>query len=1028
MKKKKKQVPGLMGLCLVGAFQLWGVPAFASTDTGDATAWVSQQNTYNLTGNVVDEHGVPIIGANILVKGTTNGVVTDIDGNFTLQVAPGDVLQVSYIGYNTAEIKINGEKTLSITLRENSEALDEVVVVGYGTQTKVNLTGAVSTISNDELLDRPVTNVSSALQGLTPGVTVTSGTGQPGADAATIRVRGVGTLNNADPYILVDGIETGTFNTLDPNDIESISVLKDAASAAIYGSKAANGVILVTTKRGKLGKPTVSYSGNVSFSKINSLVDRLSSYDYARLYNQLLQQDGSSPRFTEEDLQLFQNGTDPYGHPNTVWTDYIFRTGFMHKHNLNVSGGTEDVKYMASAGFMGQEGTLRNSDRKQFNLRTNLDIKLSEKFNMRTNMAFINNNYSEPNASYGGGYGTVIWEAIRMAPWIPYKKEDGNYGSISDGNPAAWIDIDSRKRYLQQNFSGVLAFDYHVIDGLTLTLQGAYVTDIKETKDYRKECWYDEVNYHGPDQLTETVNRWSRYTLDILANYEKTFNENHNLKILAGYKLEKYDTRTLTAFRKDFPNSDITDLNGGDSSTQTNSGNSAELGLLSYFGRVNYDYKGKYLLEADFRADASSRFAKGYRWGYFPSFSAGWRISEEDFMADAKDWLQSLKLRGSWGLLGNQDALDEYYPSLQTLYIGKNYPFGGTVNQGITMVSYKVPTITWEQSTNWGIGFDAVFLNEFSLSAEYYNRKTTDIIMDIPVSDTFGISGTYQDNKGSLRNSGVEVNFSWNHSFNNDWRMGIHANFAYNKNELLDLAGVDEIISGYTINRVGEAYQSFYVYQVDGLFQSDEEAAAYEAQYGNPWALPFKGGDFRIKDVNGDGKLSEEDRVVSGTQQPKGTYGLTLSGGWKNFDLSLFFQGVTGTNRYFERDVAGSFIGDTSHPSTNWLDAWTPQNTDTEWPRMFLEENSISAPGRVNSTFWCMNTNYLRLKNINFSYTLPKSWTSKLGIANAKIYYTGENLFTIDSLPFNVDPEFPSGDGRSYPSSQTHSFGINIAF
>ena len=344
------------------------------------------------------------------------------------------------------------------------------------------------------------------------------------------------------------------------------------------------------------------------------------------------------------------------------------------------------------------------------------------------------------------------------------------------------------------------------------------------------------------------------------------------------------------------------------------------------------------------------------------------------------------------------------------------------------MVSYKVPTITWEQSTNWGIGFDAVFLNEFSLSAEYYNRKTTDIIMDIPVSDTFGISGTYQDNKGSLRNSGVEVNFSWNHSFNNDWRMGVHANFSYNKNELLDLAGVDEIIDGYTINRVGEAYQSFYVYQVDGLFQSDEEAAAYEAQYGNPWALPFKGGDFRIKDVNGDGKLSEEDRVVSGTQQPKGTYGLTLSGGWKNFDLSLFFQGVTGTNRYFERDVAGSFIGDTSHPSTNWLDAWTPQNTDTEWPRTFLEENSISAPNRVNTTFWCMNTNYLRLKNINFSYTLPKSWTSKLGIANAKIYYTGENLFTIDSLPFNVDPEFPSGDGRSYPSSQTHSFGINITF
>lgn len=520
----------------------------------------------------------------------------------------------------------------------------------------------------------------------------------------------------------------------------------------------------------------------------------------------------------------------------------------MHKHSLNVSGGSEDVKYMASAGFLGQEGTLRNSDRQQFNLRTNLDIKLSDKFTMRTNMAFIHNDYSEPNASYGGGSTQLIRQADRIAPWIPYKKEDGSYGSISDGNPAAWVDINSRKYHLLQNFSGILAFDYHIIDGLTFTLQGAYVTNIKETKDYRKECWYDDVNYHGPDQLGETISRWSRYTLDALLNYDKTFNQDHHFKAMVGYKIEKYDYRNLYAFRKSFPNSEVTDLNGGDSSTQTNSGYSRELALLSYFGRLNYDYKGKYLLEANFRADASSRFAKGYRWGYFPSFSAGWRISEEDFMENTHGWLQSLKLRGSWGLLGNQDAVsDEYYPYLPTLYIGKNFPFGGSVHQGITVVSHKVTTISWENSTNWGIGFDANFLNEFMLSAEYYNRKTSDIIMDIPVSDTFGISGTYQDNKGSLRNSGVEASFAWNHSFNKDWRMGINTNFSYNKNELLDLAGVNEIIDGYMINRIGEPYQSFYVYEVDGLFKSDEEAAAYEKQYGNPWSLPFKGGDFGLK-------------------------------------------------------------------------------------------------------------------------------------------------------------------------------------
>ena len=993
---------------------------------------ISAQQTITVTGTVTDTQDEPMIGVNITVKDVAGlGTITDINGNFSIKMEPYHRLVFSYIGYDDVEVLVKEQHTVNVKMKESeASVLDEVVVTGMGAQKKLTVTGAVTNVNVGDLKRFPTSNMSNALAGNVPGIIARQTSGQPGKSTSEFWIRGISTFGaSSSAYILVDGFERSSLDELNIEDIESFTVLKDASATAIYGSKAANGVILVTTKRGKAGKATVSYNGNVSFSNVSTLIDRLSSYDYARLYNQLLTQDGASPRFTDEDLRLFQDGTDPYGHPNTVWTDYIYRTGFMHKHSLNVSGGSEDVKYMASAGFLGQEGTLRNSDRQQFNLRTNLDIKLSDKFTMRTNMAFIHNDYSEPNASYGGGSTQLIRQADRIAPWIPYKKEDGSYGSISDGNPAAWVDINSRKYHLLQNFSGILAFDYHIIDGLTFTLQGAYVTNIKETKDYRKECWYDDVNYHGPDQLGETISRWSRYTLDALLNYDKTFNQDHHFKAMVGYKIEKYDYRNLYAFRKSFPNSEVTDLNGGDSSTQTNSGYSRELALLSYFGRLNYDYKGKYLLEANFRADASSRFAKGYRWGYFPSFSAGWRISEEDFMENTHGWLQSLKLRGSWGLLGNQDAVsDEYYPYLPTLYIGKNFPFGGSVHQGITVVSHKVTTISWENSTNWGIGFDANFLNEFMLSAEYYNRKTSDIIMDIPVSDTFGISGTYQDNKGSLRNSGVEASFAWNHSFNKDWRMGINANFSYNKNELLDLAGVNEIIDGYMINRIGEPYQSFYVYEVDGLFKSDEEAAAYEKQYGNPWSLPFKGGDFRIKDADGDGKLTDKDRVVKGTQQPKTTFGLTLSAGWKNFDLSVFMQGVTGTNRYFSRDVVGSFIGDTSHPSTNWLDAWTPENTNAEWPRLFLEENSISSPQRVNSSFWCMNTNYLRIKNVNLGYTLPKSWTNKLGIANAKIYYTGENLFTFDSLPFNADPESPSGNLDVYPISRSHSFGINVTF
>ena len=650
--KNTKKVVGLFdpkvaflasGLLLMSSTG-WSATESSVNERHDVPSVMQKNKT--LTVTVRDANG-ELIGANVVVKGTTIGNVTDMDGKVVLPDVPGNaILEVSYIGYQPQEVAVKNQSEIVVTLSEDSKSLDEVVVVGYGTQAKVNLTGAVGTISKDELMDRPVTNVSSAIQGLTPGVTVTSGTGRPGQDGSTIRVRGVGTMNTADPYILVDGIETGTLNQIDPNDIESMSVLKDAASAAIYGSKAANGVILITTKRGKVGKPMVSYSGNVSFSNVTTLIDRLSSYDYARLYNQLLVGNGGSARFTDEDLQLFKSGTDPYNHPNTKWTDYVYRTGFMHKHNLNVSGGSEDVKYMASAGFLGQEGTLKNSDRQQFNMRTNLDVNLSKKLTMRTNMAFIHNDYSEPNASYGGGYTQFIWQSDRMAPWIPYKYEDGTYGSISDGNPAAWIDIDSRIYYKQQNFSGSLAFDYKIMEGLTFTLQGAYVTDIKETKDYRKECWYDAVNYHGPDQLTEKYNRWSRYTLDALLNYSKTFNEDHNLKVMLGYKVESYDSKYLEAFRKSFPSNLVTDLNGGDSSTQTNAGYSREQRLLSYFGRVNYDYKGKYLFEADFRADASSRFAKDYRWGYFPSFSAGWRISEEGFMEGSRDWLQSLKLRG----------------------------------------------------------------------------------------------------------------------------------------------------------------------------------------------------------------------------------------------------------------------------------------------------------------------------------------------------------------------------------------------
>lgn len=986
--------------------------------------------SFTVKGRITDTEGQPVIGAAILLKGTSAGTTADLDGNFSLEgVNESSVLEITSIGYKPQEVQVGGKSVFDIILQPDSHLLDEVVVVGYGTQSRINLTGSVATVTNSEITDRPTPNVSTALQGLTPGLMVTQGSGTPGDDGATIRIRGIGTLNSSSPYILVDGIETGTLDQIDPNDIESISVLKDASSAAIYGSKASNGVILVTTRRGYESAPKVSYSGIVSFSNVSSLIDRLSSYDYARLTNELNERDGMAPQFDETDLELFRNGQDPDGHPNSDWTGYIYRTGVTHKHNLSITGGNEYIKYMVSGSYLNQEGTLKNSDREQFNVRANFDIKLSDKFSFRTNLNFLNNNYSRPNASARGDMGTLILTANRIAPWIPIRRSDGTYGYIGDGSPAAWLDADTRARYTKRNFSGTAAFDYHIIDGLTFTAQGSYVANLALTKNYQKEVWFDEVSMQGPTTLTETKSNWERKTLDLLLNYEKTVAENHNFKLLLGYSLERYDYWNLSASRENFTNTNLTDMNAGDAATMKNSGYTRALALMSYFGRFNYDYKGKYLFEANFRSDASSRFAKDFRWGYFPSFSAGWRITEEPWMSSVKPYVQNIKIRASWGKLGNQNALaDDYFPYLPTLYIGKNFPFDGKVNTGITVVDHKVNSITWEKSRTYGVGLDMTFLKDFTFSFDWYNRLTTDIIMEVSVPWTFGISGTFQDNKGSMVNRGAEFQLAWNHYFRNDFRLGISANWSMNRNEILDLAGVDELVDGYSINRVGNPYGAFYVYKTDGLFRSDEEAAEYEELFGNPFQVPYKGGDLRIVDTNGDGEITPDDRIITASRYPEHTYAATISAGWKGFDLSIFLQGAAGVCRYFNTDVVGYFGGDTSHPSTNWLNAWTPENPDATWPRTFRNTDSVSAPGKVYSDFWCMDTSYLRIKSVNFSYTFPKKWTDKLRIDKIQIYYSGENLYTFDSLPFNVDPEVSSGNPSYYPTSITHSIGLNITF
>lgn len=1009
-----------------------------------STATASGANSFATTqqagickGLVKDATGESVIGASVVVKGTTNGTITDFDGNFSLDgIKKGDVIVISYVGYQTQEIKWNGSP-LNVILKEDSKTLSEVVVVGYGTQKKANLSGSVAMVDSKELENRPIQNVSSGLQGLMPGVAITGTNGAPGQDAGKIRVRGIGTLNEAGPYILVDGIETGTLSAVDPNDIESISVLKDAASAAIYGSKAANGVVLITTKRGKTGQTKISYSGYLSFQNATNMIERMGSYEYASLLNQALEAEGMSKRFNDTELQKFKDGNDPL-YPDTDWYDLAYKTGVQHRHNVNINGGSENVKYMASLGYLNQTGILPNAGREQFNARTNLDMKINKRLSARMNLSFIKNDYSDASSAYyGGSSDQIIRQLNLIAPWIVARYDDGTWGTISDGSPIAWLDSGMKVNRDNYNFSGMAAVDYEIFDGLKLTLQGAYVNNLQNYNYFQKYIKYNENKESDPSQLDERFYKWDRTNYDALLNYNKNFGK-HNIKGLLGWHTEKYNYKYQKAVRKKFPNNELTDMNAGDASTQSNEGYTAELAMISWFARINYDFAGKYLLEANIRADASSRFAEGHRWGYFPSFSGAWRISEEAFMESAKDsWLSGLKIRASWGQLGNQDALsgsnNDYYPALNTYNLDSKYAFGGSLNSGYYQRKYRLETISWEKASTWGVGVDFTLFNKLNGSLDYYNRKTTGIIMDVTVPKEFALDA-YKDNVGSMRNSGIEINLSYNTKIG-QVDFGIAGNFSYNKNEILDLGGGDpnkylDATDGYSQrNKVGEAMNSYYIYRADGFFNSQEEADAYTAKYGNPFGKTFKAGDLRYVDTNKDGKLTADDREYCGSSDPKIIYGFNINAGWKGIDLSLMFNGAAGVKRLFDGyEVYGNFSGDAAHPATIWRDAWTPDNHDASMPRIFYDTNSASSSRSVQSDFWLQDTSYLRLKNLQLGYTLPKGWLNSVGVENIRIYYSVENLLTFDKMKINIDPESTSQRLSSYPLLRIHAFGVNVTF
>ena len=1021
---------------------LMGTP-FAANAVNPSVADVNAvQQSGTCKGVVKDAAGEAIIGASVVVKGTTNGSITDFDGNFELSgVKKGAVLQVSYVGYITQEVKYNGQD-LIVTLKEDNMNLEEVVVVGYGTQKKANLTGSVANVNNKLIESRPITSVSAGLQGLLPGVTVTQRSGQPGADNGTIRVRGTGTFNVADPMVIVDGVES-TMNDIDANDIESISVLKDAASAAIYGSKAANGVILITTKRGKAGQSQVNYSGLVGWQALTQLPEYATAAEYAELTNLAYKNVGKTPIYTAEQIEKFRNGSDPDNYANTDWHDLMYtESGFQTQHSISINGGTEQMRYMASVGYQGQTGLILNTSKDQYNMRLNLDGKPKSWLETSFSMSYSRIDMTEPNNPYTGVDLAQFFRQVNMiSPMVPYKRQDGTYGTIGDGNPIAWLENNSTTDYVTHNLQAIGSLKFIILPELSVKATGAYKLYDRNRHAMVKVCDYGRWTHGSYDKMYEYYANYDRITGDVVAEYKDSFGA-HNVSAMAGYHAELYKYKETSAYRENFPSNSLTDLNAGGTKNMSNGGYSRELAMLSYFGRVNYDFAGKYLLEGNVRYDGTSRFARGNRWGFFPSVSAGWRVSEEAFFEPLKDVVNSAKFRASWGQLGNQDIGQGYYPTISTLTLGYNYPWGGSIQSGAITASAANQMLEWESTTTWGFGLDMTLWNKLNVTMDYYNKTTDGILMSVTTPVTFALGG-YYDNVGKVVNSGFELSADYRDRIG-QVEITVGGNIAFNNNEIKSMGTENQIIyggDGYTyIRRVGEPMNSFFGYESAGLFQSWDEIknwpgvtennGNYYYGFNSSWKL--QPGDIKYvdqPDAEGkrDGVINANDRVVLGSWDPGITFGFNLGAAYKGWDITAFFQGATNVKGYLGIEAVGSIDGDAAKPAKLWMDNWNENNKDAKYPRLTTTLNGPSMPNTC-SDFWMQDAKYLRLKNLQIGYTFPKAWIGKLGINKLRVYYSGQNILTLTDFLKGWDPEAPAGRGNYYPQTQVHSFGLNVTF
>ena len=1006
----------------VGAILLIGGGYFLTSSPLQAapnmlSSAVSQQ-TGTCKGVVKDATGEPVIGASVVVKGSTNGTITSVDGDFTLSnVAKGDIIQVSYIGYVTQEIKFNGQP-INVTLKEDTEMLDEVVVVGYGVQKKANLTGSVASINAEALESRAVASVSAALAGTMPGVTSIQTSGAPGAQTGSITIRGKNSINAASPLVIVDGVP-GSMNNIDPQDIESLSVLKDAASSAIYGVQAANGVILITTKKGKKGsKAKINYSGTVSWSSPTAKLDFLGAADYAILYNEatLNENPTAAVPYSEEDIRLFRDGSDPYGHPDTDWYSEVMKKSAMEtQHSLSISGGSENTTYMASLAYLYQDGLSQEKNYERYNGRVNIDSKIAKWVNVGINASAyrgINNDEYE-------GFGSLLQYCNRISPTAPIYKEDGSYNYNGLQNPVAQQGKTGTYKQVDEQLNATAYINITPLDGLSI--KGVYSLrhDNQDLRRFKRHYAYDNFD-SGRREGYHNYYNWNWYTGQLLINYNKTFGD-HTIGLLAGGESVRYTYRYTTASRTGGGNDELGEsLNTLDASTQKNSDGGYETARQSYFGRVQYDFQNKYLFEANFRSDASSRFPKDNRWGFFPAFSAGWRISEESFIKDNVEWLSNLKLRLGWGKTGNEELKSsDIYPAVSTYAYGSTM-LGGSLYSTAYESRYVNNALQWATVTNYELGIEAGFLNnQIGFELSLYKKKTNDMLLYLPIQGVIGMSAPAQ-NAGSVENTGFDLSIFHNKRINKDLSYAVNFNVAYVKNEITDMCGTEGQdpdnskfwrLEGYPIG-------SFYGYVANGYFNTEDDLKNYPKRTGQE-----KLGDIKYVDIDENGKIDGADRAVIGKNFPSWTGGLNINVYYKDFDLSMLWQGAFDVDAYYTGEASYAFFN-SGKVLKRHLDRWTPENHNASYPR-------LTRSSQINfstSSFWLEDASYVRLKNITLGYNLPKSLLSKVGIERAKVFVAGENLFTISGLD-GLDPESPSDTrGAFYSNVKKISLGLKVSF